>query len=369
MKTANESNRRWCASPLRMPSGALYIGVLMLSALLFGTPASADDDTNHARALSKAFRRSAERTLPSVVTILCRHKQESGQSSSILDIIGGPDAQVYDSIGSGVIISDDGWILTNHHVIEDADKIEVRLHDGRRYFSDKTLADASSDVALVKIESKSELKAAEIGDSSQLAVGDWVIAIGSPFTLESSVSAGIISGTNRRRRLSKEVSGQFLQTDAAINPGNSGGPLLDIDGKVIGINTAISSNSGGFEGIGFAIPISRAIWIKKELQTYGKVRRALAGIRVKALPYEVAKETELPNLSGVLVESVVAGRSGDLAGVKKGDIIVSFSGMAVTSDVEFAELVLQSPIDEAFPIVLYRSGQKQELTIRLQEKP
>ncbi len=154
MKTANESNLRWCVSPWQIQTKVLYLGALMLSLLLIGTPASADDDTNHARALSKAFRRSAERTLPSVVTILCRHKQESGQNSSILDIIGGPDAQVYDSIGSGVIISDDGWILTNHHVIEDADKIEVRLHDGRRYFSDKTLADPSSDVALVKIESK-----------------------------------------------------------------------------------------------------------------------------------------------------------------------------------------------------------------------
>lgn len=330
-----------------------------------------EDEANHARALSRAFRLSAEKNLPSVVTILCRAKQEAeGQgSSSILDLIGGPDAQVYDSIGSGVIVSADGWILTNNHVIEEASKIEVRLYDGRRYFSNETLADPSSDVALVKIQSTDNFIPAEIGDSGQLSVGDWVIAIGSPFTLESSVSAGIISGTNRRRRLSKDVAGQFLQTDAAINPGNSGGPLLDIDGKVIGINTAISSNSGGFEGIGFAIPISRAMWIKRELQTYGKVRRALAGIRVSTLPYDVAKSIALPNMSGVLVNSVVPGRPGDLAGVKSGDVIVSFGGNPISSDVEFAELVLQSPIDEPMPIVLYRGGEKQELTIRLQEKP
>jgi serine protease Do len=200
-------------------------------------------------------------------------------------------------------------------------------------------------------------------------VGDWVIAIGSPFTLESSVSAGIISGTNRRRRLSRDVSGQFLQTDAAINPGNSGGPLLDIDGKLIGINTAISSNSGGFEGIGFAIPISRAMWIKKELQSYGKVRRALAGIRVSTLPYDTAKGLEQQQLSGARVEAVVPGRPGDLAGVKSGDIIAAFAGSVVASDVEFAELVLLSPIDEPLPIVVYRGGEKKELTIRLQEKP
>jgi serine protease Do len=326
-----------------------------------------DDETNHARALSRSFRNAAEKNLPSVVTILCRTKVD-GQGSPILNIIGGPDAQVYDSIGSGVIISDDGWILTNHHVIENAERIEVRLNDGRRYFTKNTLSDAGSDLALVKVESKSQLRAAEIGDSSELAVGDWVIAIGSPFTLESSVSAGIISSANRRRRLSRDVSGQFLQTDAAINPGNSGGPLLDIDGKVIGINTAITSNSGGFEGIGFAIPISRAIWIKRELQTYGRVRRALAGIRVKNLPHEIATSTELPQ-SGVLVQSVVSGRPGDQAGIKAGDVIFSLAGNSINSDAEFAELVIQSPIDEPLPIIIYRNGEKQELTIRLQEKP
>ncbi|MFO0942646.1 MAG: trypsin-like peptidase domain-containing protein [Pirellulales bacterium] len=359
LPSASSPSRQWLTAVMILA----FTGSFCLS------PVKADDETNHAKALSKAFRQSSERALPSVVTILCRVKQDGGQSSPILDIIGGPDAQVYDSIGSGVIISNDGWILTNNHVIEGAVRIEVRLNDGRRYFSDKTLADPGSDVALVKIESQSELKAAAIGDSAQLAVGDWVIAIGSPFTLEASVSAGIISGTNRRRRLSRGVSGQFLQTDAAINPGNSGGPLLDIDGRVIGINTAISSNSGGFEGIGFAIPISRAMWIKKELQTYGKVRRALAGIRVSSLPYDEAKTLELPNLTGVLVNSVVSGRPGDIAGVKAGDVIVSFAGIGVTSDSEFAELVLQSPIDEPLPIILYRAGQKQELTIRLQEKP
>lgn len=346
-----------------------WIWGLILACLLPVHANSQDDDVSHARALSKAFRMAAEKNLSCVVTILCRTRQLDGQTSPILDIIGGPDAQVYDTVGSGVIISNEGWILTNHHVIDGATKIEVRLNDGRRYFSDKTLSDAASDVALVNIESKTELKAAEIGDCSQLSVGDWVIAIGSPFTLESSVSAGIISGTNRRRRLSREVSGQFLQTDAAINPGNSGGPLLDIDGKVIGINTAISSNSGGFEGIGFAIPISRAMWIKKELQAYGKVRRALAGIRVSSLPFDAAKNLELPQQSGARVDSVVPGRPGDLAGIKTGDVIVSFAGSVVASDVEFAELVSLSPIDEALPIVVYRGGERKEMTIQLQEKP
>lgn len=329
----------------------------------------AEDEIGQARALSKAFRASAEKALPSVVTILSRLKQEDADDSSILGIIGGPDAQVYDTVGSGVIISSDGWILTNHHVIEDAVRIEVRLPDGRRYFPDQTQSDPASDVALVKVESASELPAAEIGDSNALAVGDWVIAIGSPFTLESSVSAGIISGTNRRRRLSKGVVGQFLQTDAAINPGNSGGPLLDLEGKVVGINTAISSITGGFEGIGFAIPIARAMWIRSELQQYGKVRQVLAGIRVSTIPYDVAKDLNLPLLTGVMVVSTVPGRPGDLAGVLAGDVIVQFAGQPVRSDVEFADLVQQSPIGQPLTVSVYRSGEKLELTIQLQEKP
>lgn len=326
------------------------------------------EDLHQARALSRAFRSAAESALPSVVTIFSRQRQEV-ETPSILNIIGGPDAQVYDSVGSGFIVSSDGWILTNHHVIEEAIRIEVRMQDGRRYFSNETLSDPASDLALVKIDPRTDLPVAQIGDSTELAVGDWVIAIGSPFTLESSVSAGIISGTNRRRQLSRDVAGQFLQTDAAINPGNSGGPLVDLDGKVVGINTAISSRTGGFEGIGFAIPISRAMWIKNELQNYGKVRRALAGIRVKAIPYEVAQNLELPELSGVLVNSVVPGRPGEVAGILPGDVITRFAGHRISSDVEFAELVLQSPIDQPLSVIVYRAGENVELTIQLQEKP
>jgi serine protease Do len=342
---------------------AVFLGVLAVV-----TPSVIAEDVQHARALSRAFRTASEKALPSVVTIFSR-QQQAGETPSILNIIGGPDEQVYDSVGSGFIVSSDGWILTNQHVIEDAVRIEVRLQDGRRYFSNSTLSDAASDLALVKIEAEKELPIAEIGDSNELAVGDWVIAIGSPFTLESSVSAGIISGTNRRRQLSRDVTGQFLQTDAAINPGNSGGPLVDLEGRVVGINTAISSRTGGFEGIGFAIPISRAMWIKTELQTYGKVRRALAGIRVSAIPYEVAQNLELPELSGVLVNSVVPGRPGDSAGILPGDVIMRFADQRVTSDVEFAEMVQQSPIDEPLSISVFRGGETLELTISLQEKP
>ena len=144
---------------------------------------------------------------------------------------------------------------------------------------------------------------------------------------------------------------------------------MDLEGRVIGINTAISSITGGFEGIGFAIPIARAMWIKNELQRYGKVRVALAGIRVSTIPYEVARDLNLPELLGVFVVSTVPGRPGEQAGLLSGDVIVSFAGQSISSDAEFADLVQQSPIDQPLPIIVYRSGERQELTIRLQEKP
>jgi len=346
---------------------AIRLWFITFAVAYFSCSEAKAQDAELARSLSLAFRTASERALPSVVTIYCRLRQEEG--SSILSIIGGSDDQVYDAVGSGFVVSADGWILTNHHVIEDANRIEVKLADGRRYFSEETLSDPASDVALVKIVPQGDLKVAEIGNSNALAVGDWVIAIGSPFTLESSVSAGIVSGINRRQQFSREVSGQFLQTDAAINPGNSGGPLVDLDGRVVGVNSVISSRTGGFQGIGFAIPISRAMWIKNELQNYGKVRRAMAGIRVSTLPYDVAQSLQLPDHAGVLVNSVVPGRPGAVAGVLAGDVIVELAQQPVASDAEFAELVQQSPIDQDLPITIYRDGTQQQLTIRLVEKP
>ncbi len=323
---------------------------------------------SYARTLSKAFRESAEKALPSVVTILSRSKRE-GEEASVLDIIGGSDGQQFDSVGSGVIISPEGLILTNHHVIANTSRIEVRLLDGRQFSAAETKSDPSSDVAIVKIVSSEPFVPAELGVSANLAVGDWVLAIGSPFTLEASVSAGIISGTNRRQQLSRQVSGQFLQTDAAINPGNSGGPLIDLDGRVVGINTAISSRNGGFQGIGFAIPIDRANWIKGELLDYGKVRRGYAGVRTSNLPYELAKSLTLPCAGGTMINAVVPGYPADNAGLKSGDVVIEFDGQPVDSAESFQIMIQQSPIGEALPLRILRNGAKLDLTIELQERP
>lgn len=321
-----------------------------------------------ARNLSLAFRRASDKALPSVVKILSRMKSPD-EESSILDLIGGEDSQLFDSVGSGVIVSADGLILTNHHVIQNASRIEVRLTDGREFEVVETKSDPRSDVAIVRIETDEELPTAELADSEDLYVGDWVLAIGSPFMLDASVSAGIISGTGRRRQLSRIVSGQFLQTDAAINPGNSGGPLVDLEGRVVGINTAISSRNGGFQGIGFAIPISRANWIKNELLEFGQVRRAYAGIRTSNVPYSLARQLELPRSAGAMVSSVVPDFPGQKAGLQAGDIIVEFAGQMIASNYDFAEVVQQSPIGEPLPIKIIREGQEMEYSMELEERP
>ena len=323
----------------------------------------------HARALSRAFRDSAQTALPSVVTVFSQSKKSSESNNPVLNIIGGEKADRFDSVGSGVIIQSDGLILTNHHVVADAAIIEVRLQDGRQFRAESPKSDLQSDVAILKINVREELPAAAIGSSRDLYVGDWVLAIGSPFMIEASVSAGIISGTGRYQQLSRNVQGQFLQTDAAINPGNSGGPLIDLDGRVIGINTAISSRTGGFEGIGFAIPIDRAMWIKDELLKYEQVRRGYAGVAIKSVPYELAKELDLPAGAGALVSSVTPDRPAAVAGVERGDVIIEFAGGRVQSNSGFAELVQQSPIGQPLPLKIIRDGKRMELTMELVEKP
>jgi serine protease Do len=344
---------------------------LTLLAVLFALntiPAKADDGqagpsgVSAARQLSNAFRSAAEKTLPTVVTVLGRAENKE---QPLLNVVGGRDEQVYTSVGSGVIISADGLILTNHHVVANMRQIDVRMSDGRQFIAEDIKSDPRSDLAIVRIKSEDPFPFAILGDSDQLHVGDWVLAIGSPFNLESSVSAGIISRTERQREISQEVNGRFLQTDAAINPGNSGGPLLDLDGNVIGINTAISSRSGGFQGVGFAIPITRAKWIRKELEEFGKVRRARIGVRAKAIPADDAERLKLAPGVGVLVEQVLVDRAGYKAGVKNNDIILTLAGEQL-SFASFTDIVQQSPIGEPLKLGIIRGEERLELTVELE---
>ena len=257
-------------------------------------------------------------------------------------------------------------VLTNHHVVANMSQVDVRLSDGRQFVAEDIKSDEGSDLAILRIKSDSPLPAATLGNSDDLHVGDWVLAIGSPFNLESSVSAGIVSRTERLRRISREVNGRFLQTDAAINPGNSGGPLLDLDGNVIGINTAISSRSGSFQGVGFAIPITRAKWIRKELEEFGKVRRAKIGVGAVAVPSEEAEKYKLgPRPRDHGQDARVQPRWPKSWTQDRRTIIVTVAGEQVTFN-NFMELVQQSPIGEPVKLTVLRGEEKLELSAELE---
>lgn len=327
--------------------------------------AESKKDRASARELSRAFRDAAARAVPSVVTIKVRTRdREANSGGDILDVVGENDT-AFDGFGSGVIITEDGLVLTNHHVVKDGKRIEVMLLDGRQFAARDVKSDERSDLAILRIDANEKLPTVEIGDSSDLSVGDWVLAIGSPFNLHSTVSAGIISGKNRP--LEGLIKGRVLQTDAAVNPGNSGGPLIDLDGKVVGINTAISSNSGAFQGVGFAIPVSRAIWVKNELLEHGRVRRARMGLQLGSIPPDVRRQLDAPGGGGAFVVSIAKGRAADKAGLMIGDVVVSFDKQRVVDKAELADIIEASPINEPIDITIVRAGERMQLKVTLDE--
>jgi serine protease Do len=246
-------------------------------------------------------------------------------------------------LGSGVIVSSDGYILTANHVVEGADVVKVALADGEREFDAKIVGtDPPTDIAVLRIDAKKELPAITLADSDKLEVGDMVLAIGNPFAVGQTVTLGIISALQRG---GFDISGyeDFIQTDAAINPGNSGGALVDIQGRLVGINTAILSRSGGFQGVGFAVPINMARYVMDRLITSGRVARGFLGINIQPLTPELAKEFNLPDeSSGVLVGGVTANSAAGKAGVQDGDVIVEFNGKKVTDPRKLQLLVAQT---------------------------
>jgi serine protease Do len=343
----------------------------------------------NAKSLSMAFRKAAESTIPSVVTLVATPSADQRQRE-FQDLMQDPrfrrllpedfdpeklseDADsifppnLNSQVGSGVVIDPSGVILTNNHVVEDSGTVVVRFGDGREVKATEVRTDPKSDLAIVRIPVEAPLKAAKLGDSSQLEIGDWVIAIGSPFELEMTVSAGIISGQGRG--IDKIERGRLIQTDAAINPGNSGGPLVNLDGEVVGINTAIASNNGGYQGIGFAIPVNRAKWVASELMNHGAVRRAALGIRIDELGPEAADKLKLPPRSGVLVADVLPGGAAADAGLKINDVIVEFAGDPVRGPRDLQDLVEQKPVDSQQPLTVMRRGESVRLQVTLKPLP
>jgi len=270
------------------------------------------------------------------------------------------------SLGSGFIISDDGYILTNNHVVAGADEIKVKLADGREFKGEIKGADEKLDLALIKINGKDHFSVAHLGDSDVIRVGEWVMAIGNPFGLEQTVTAGIISA--KGRVIGSGPYDDYLQTDASINPGNSGGPLFNVRGEVVGINTAIVA---GGQGIGFAIPVNMAKGIITQLKETGKVTRGWIGVAIQAVTPDLAQSFGLEGEKGALVSEVVKDGPADKAGLKAGDIILEFDGKMIHEMNELPRLVAATPVGKKVEIKLLRDGKEVKVSVtvaRLKEE-
>lgn len=277
-----------------------------------------------------------------------------------------PREQEMHSLGSGFLISADGYILTNAHVVDAADKITVRLTDKREFKAKVIGADRRTDVALIKIEA-SGLPKVNQGDPASLKVGEWVLAIGSPFGFDSSVTAGIVSG--KGRSLQQENFVPFIQTDVAINPGNSGGPLFNMKGEVVGINSQIYSRSGGYMGLSFAIPIDVAMEVANQLRANGKVTRGRIGVVIQEVTKELADLFGLHGNSGALISAVEKGGPADKAGIQASDVILKFDGKVVHDSKDLPRIVAATQPGSKVTVQLWRKGANKELTITVAEMP
>jgi len=265
-------------------------------------------------------------------------------------------------VGSGFVMSREGYILTNNHVVEDADQIKVKLANGKEYDGKVVGRDPKTDLALVKVEGSSDLHPLQLGNSDDLTVGSWVVAIGSPFGLEQTVTAGIVSA--KGRVIGSGPYDNFIQTDASINPGNSGGPLINMKGEVIGINTAIIASG---QGIGFAIPINMVKEIVPQLQEKGHVTRGWLGVSIQEVTPALAKSFDLKEKKGALVAQVVSGGPAEKAGIEQGDVIVEFVGKEVAGSKDLPRLVASTPVGKSASIKLWRNGKALDRQVKVGE--
>lgn len=269
--------------------------------------------------------------------------------------------------GSGVIVDSSGIILTNNHVVDDAGKVIVKLQDGREFEASEWKTDPKTDIAIVRINVESALPTAKIGNSDAMLVGDWVLAVGAPFGLKETVTTGIVSAKSRGVGITDRED--FIQTDAAINPGNSGGPLVNLDGEVIGINTAISTTSGGYQGIGFAVPINLARWVGDQLATNGSVRRAFLGVGIQQVTSTLSDSFGLDSVKGAVVTDVREGTPAARAGLQSGDVIVRFDGRNIRHPRELQGVVEQADLNRAHDIVVIRDGKERALKVNVATMP
>ncbi len=329
-----------------------------------------------ARGAPDSFADLAEELLPTVVNIATTQMIESRRGEEFEEFFkefferrGGQappqERRKANSLGSGFIIDSSGYIVTNHHVIAEADEITVRLSDDTSLKAKLIGSDEKTDLALLKVESDKPLPATKWGDSEKTRIGDWVMAIGNPFGLGGSVTAGIVSA--RQRDINSGPYDDFIQTDAAINRGNSGGPMFNLDGEVVGVNTAIFSPSGGSIGIGFAIPSVLARNVIAQLREHGEVRRGWLGVRIQTITDELAEGLRLSEPSGALVASVAEGGPAEKAGITQGDVILKFNGRKVPDMRRLPRMVAETPIGKAVDVVVMRKGKKMSFKVTLGE--
>ncbi len=308
---------------------------------------------------------AAQKVTPGVVHIRSRYNTGS-QSQNPLDSFFRPygNGTPSQSSGSGVIVSDDGYIVTNNHVIEDASEVQVILNDNRSYKAKVVGVDSQTDLALLKIEAKS-LTFVSYGNSDNVKIGEWVLAVGNPFNLTSTVTAGIVSAKARNIGILRDGSGlqieSFIQTDAAVNPGNSGGALINLKGELIGINTAIATPTGTYAGYSFAVPVTLVKKVIDDLLEFGKVQRGLLGIRIGDVNAQIAEQEDLGVMQGVYVSSVNENSAAEEAGIKQGDVIVGINDRKVNNVSELQEMVARNRPGDEVKVTLLRSGDERNV--------
>src|SRR5688500_16173004 len=337
-------------------------------------------------ALSASFAEIARSVEPAVVNIETTQVQaelnekdedKEDESNPLLDLFRRRPRRAPRGVGSGFIVHPKGYILTNHHVIQDAVKIRVGLQTGESYQAEVVGVDNETDVAVIKIETSQDLLTVTLGDSNSAEVGDWVLAMGSPFGLDQTVTAGIISKKERETPYFTSFQ-RFLQTDAAINRGNSGGPLVNMRGEVIGVNSQIATSTGDYNGIGFALPANEANFVYRQIVSQGKVRRGFLGITLDSVKDEFAKVYGLPEAKGAIVMDVTQTKDGQLtpaakAGLQSNDIIVEFGGQPVSNAQDLIQKVAGSPVGQSVSLTYLRDVdgklEKHSANVVLGERP
>jgi serine protease Do len=364
------------------------VSLVLVSALASST--FAQSSAKAAKELSGAFSAAAKEAMPAVVSIRIEKTIEANPMETPFeynDPFGGfgddflrkffgnrlpqqqtPQKYLEQGLGSGFIISKDGYILTNNHVVGNVDKITVQLKDGRKFENAKLIGtDPDTEVALIKIEGDN-FPVLPMGDSDKIEIGDWVIAIGNPFGLSETVTVGVVSAVGRSN-VGIAAYENFIQTDAAINPGNSGGPLINLDGQAIGINTAIYSESGGYMGIGFAIPINMARNIAEQLKKNGKVTRGYLGIYGQDVTEDMAQLLGLKSSQGIIVTTVEKGSPADKAGIESHDVFLEINGKKIESYDSFRNEIAMLKPDSEVKLLVSRGGKTSEVTVTLGERP